>query len=92
LSPNSPTTIGRPRLVNDDRYADTSAAVSKTPYMWMLKIVLPVVSAAITVGALSRMVKVQSWPQFGASTMIVCWKPALRSLRMAFDVSVVHAA
>ena len=59
--------------------------------MWMEKTVLRCGSAANTVPALSRMVNVQSWPQFGASTMIVWVRPAARSRLIAFDVSVVQA-
>ena len=41
--------------------------------------------------ALSRMVNDQSWPQFGASTMIVWLSPPARSLLIALAVSVVQA-
>ncbi len=68
-----------------------SAAVSKTPYMWIEKIVLASGSAANTDAALSRMVNAQSWPQLGASTMIVWSNPAVRSFWTAALVSAVHA-
>ncbi len=68
-----------------------SAAVSNTPYMWMENTVLRRVSLANTEAALSRMVKDQSWPQFGASTISVWVNPAARSLPIAVLVSAVHA-
>src|SRR5262245_51373849 len=88
LKPNSQTHRASPRLVNELTYEVISAAVSNTPYMWTLKMVLPDVSAARTLGALSRMMNCQSCPQFGASTMMVCWKPAVRRRRIALEVSV----
>src|SRR5262245_572978 len=90
LKPNSQMQSARLRLRNESTYALTSAAVSKTPYIWMLKMRLPVLSAARTWGALSRMENCQSWPQFGASIMIVCWKPALRSRWVALVVACGH--
>src|SRR5690606_19859655 len=87
LSPNSQMHRARLRLANESTYALTSAEVSKTPYMWMLKMRFPVGSAESTDGALSRIVKLQSWPQFGASTMMVCWNPALRSRVIALVVA-----
>ena len=38
------------------------------------------------------MVNDQSWPQFGASTMMVCSKPSLRSRLIALAVSVAQLA
>ncbi len=58
--------------------------------MWTEKTVLRCGSAAATVAALSRMVKPQSWPQLGASTMIRCWNPLLRSRVIAAEVAWVQ--
>jgi hypothetical protein len=37
------------------------------------------------------MTNCQSWPQLGASTMIACWKPAVRSSAIALLVAAVQA-
>ncbi len=60
--------------------------------MWIEKIRLPVVSASYTDRALVRMTFCQSWPQLGASTMIVCSNPAPRSFFTAAMVGSVQPA